>query len=510
MRKKKAIVNICFSLLLELVTVISGLIVPRLIIGTFGSEVNGLLGSITSFIGYITLLQTGVGSAIKAALYKPLADKNHEGLCIIVKTSNVFFRKIAVATMIYIGLLMLLFPLAVANEFGWIYTASLVGIIGISTAAQYFFGITYQMVLEADQISYVYSAVQIIATILNTFFVFIMIKNGHSIQVVKLISAMFFVARPIALSEYTKRKYKIISNVPIDNSLIGQRWNAFAQGIAYFIHSKTDIFVLTLFSTFTDVSIYSVYTLVTTGLSSLINSIDKAVRSAFGNIIACNEKENLTRTFNAYNTLIHMLSTVCFTTASITVFDFVNIYVDNITDANYIQPVFGVLIITAEFMYCLRSPYNSIIYAAGKFKETRVSAGIEAGLNIVISCLLVSNLGLIGVAIGTLVAMIYRTISFAHYLCGDVLEFTAVSQIKRYGVTFFVYFISVICLSKIRVMSHGYIEWIMYATIIVALVSIITLIINLIFDKKNTINALKMIGGNRLNWIFSGKCFNKK
>lgn len=493
MRKKKALVNICFSLLLELVTVLSGLIVPRLIIGTFGSEVNGLIGSITSFVAYITLLQTGVGSAVKAALYKPLAKKNHKELCVIVKTSNAFFRKIAIATIIYIGLLMMLFPLVIAKDFGWIYTASLVAIVGISTAAQYFFGITYQMVLEADQVSYIYSVVQIVTIILNTIFVVVTVKMGCSIQIVKLTSALFFVARPIILGAYTSRKYKINLNVPIDNSLIGQRWDAFAQGIAYFIHSKTDIFVLTVFATFADVSIYSVYALVSTGLSSLISSVDKAVRSAFGNIIACDEKETLRESFNAYNTLIHMLTTACFATAAITVFGFVGVYVKNVTDANYIQPIFGVMLITAEMMYCLRSPYNSIIYAAGKFRATKVSAGVEAGLNIIISCVLVPFWGLIGVAIGTLVAMTYRTVSFVNYLRKNILEFSAISQLKRYGITLLIYVITMVFFSGISYKPTGYLAWFIYAGAVFVLVCVVTFTLNYLLDKRNTKKAIKML-----------------
>lgn len=492
MRKKKALVDICFSLLLELITVISGLIVPRLIIGKFGSDVNGFIGSVTSFVAYITLLQTGVGSAVKAALYKPLAKKNHEELCVIVKTSNAFFRKIAIATIIYIGLLMILFPLVIAKDFGWIYTASLVAIVGVSTAAQYFFGITYQMVLEADQVSYVYSIVQIATIILNTIFVVFTIKMGCSIQIVKLTSALFFVARPIILGVYTRRKYKMNLNVLVDNSLIGQRWDAFAQGIAYFIHSKTDIFVLTVFATFADVSIYSVYALVTTGLSSLINSVDKAVRSAFGNIIACDEKETLQESFNAYSTLIHMLTTACFATAAITVFAFVGVYVKDVTDANYIQPIFGVMLITAEMMYCLRSPYNSIIYAAGKFKETKVSAGVEAGLNIIISCVLVPFWGLVGVAIGTLVAMTYRTVSFAYYLRKNILEFSAVSQLKRYGITLLIYAIAIVGFSQFSYKPIGYLTWFIYAGVVFLLVCVITLTLNYLLDTKNTKKAIKM------------------
>lgn len=495
MRKKKALINIIFSLLLEVITVISGLIVPRLIIGTFGSDVNGLINSITSFVAYITLLQTGVGSAIKAALYKPLAKKNFDELCTIVKTADVFFKKIAIASIIYIAVLMIVYPTFIAKNFGWMYTASLVVIVGISTSAQYFFGITYQMVLEADQISYIYSGVQIITVILNTIAVAILVEMGYSIQVIKFASTLFFIARPIILATYTKRRYRIKLNVPINNAFISQRWDAFAQGMAYFIHSKTDVFVLTIFSTFSNVSIYSVYALVTTGVSSLINSIDKAVRSAFGNIIACGEKNTLQVSFAAYNTLIHMLSTVCFSTASITVFAFVRIYVQNITDANYIQPLFGILIITAEFVYCLRSPYNSIIYAAGKFKETNIPAVIEVGLNILLSCILVFGFGLVGVAIGTLVAMIYRTITFVIFLKENILGLSIQSQFKRYGITFFIYFIVVFVISRYSYNPSGYLAWVIYAGIVFVIVSLVTVATNYLLDKQSTKTAIEMLLG---------------
>ena len=41
MRSKKALKNIITSLLQQIVTIICGLIVPRAIIGSFGSNVNG-------------------------------------------------------------------------------------------------------------------------------------------------------------------------------------------------------------------------------------------------------------------------------------------------------------------------------------------------------------------------------------------------------------------------------------------------------------------------------------
>ena len=48
--------NVISTLLLQVITVLCGFIVPKLIISTYGSDANGLVVSITQFLGYITLL----------------------------------------------------------------------------------------------------------------------------------------------------------------------------------------------------------------------------------------------------------------------------------------------------------------------------------------------------------------------------------------------------------------------------------------------------------------------
>ena len=299
--------------------------------------------------------------------------------------------------------------------------------------------------------------------------------------------------RPIILCIYTRCHYKLDQHVVSDNSYIKQRWDAFGQGIAFFLHSKTDIFVLTIFTSFTDVSIYGVYAIVTRGLANLLNSVEKVIRSAFGNIIANNEKKNLQKSFDSYLSLMHILVTVLFATATVTVFPFVKLYTSKVTDANYIQPVFGIIIIAAEALYCLRLPYYSIIYAAGKFKETNKSAYIEAGINIVVSVALVYKLGLIGVAIGTFAAMLYRSIAFIVYLSKNILELSIKYQIKRYVITVIAYVLGVILVSKINISVNSYISWAGYACLILLFISIFTFVVNILFDKDNTIASLQFL-----------------
>ena len=497
MRRKKAFLNIATALLLEIITVLVGLVVPRLIIGAFGSATNGLVNSITQFLGYIALLQSGVGSVIRAALYKPLAHKDHHTLCVMVKTTENFFKKIGYATIAYIVVLSVVFPMFIAQQYDFIFTASLVIIIGISTAAQYLCGITYQMVLEADQCAYVYSLVQIITVVLNAICTVALINLGCSIQVVKLASSILFVLRPIIVNLYGKKKYKVISDVEIDNDLIAQRWDGMAQAIAYFIHTKTDVFVLTILSTLENVSIYSVYMLITNGLTALINCVDKAIRAVFGNIIAKQEGEALKETFNAYSLSIHILSTICFSTACVTVFSFVRVYTHGITDAEYIQPLFGTLIISAEYLYCLRMPYNAIINAAGKFRETKQSAYIEAFLNIIISLLFVHRYGLVGVAIGTLSAMLYRSISFIRFLHRDILHLKYSKEVERYMVSFILY-LGIIGVSKrIHYSPSNYSGWILFAGIVFLCISAIVLTAFCLTDFVSAKVLYRMVLGKK-------------
>lgn len=156
MRSKLLLKNTIVNLVAQLVAVVCGLILPRLILVNFGSEVNGLTSSITQFLNYITLLEAGVGGVARAALYKPLAEANTEKISAIVVAVEKFFQKIAKIFIVYMLILAFVFPRIAKSSFDYLYVASLVSIIGISTFAQYYFGITYQMLLQADQRKYIY------------------------------------------------------------------------------------------------------------------------------------------------------------------------------------------------------------------------------------------------------------------------------------------------------------------------------------------------------------------
>ncbi len=494
MRSKKALLNILISLLLQVTVVFCGLIVPRLIIKSFGSSTNGLLSSITQFLGYIVFLEAGVGGVIRAALYKPLADNDIYSISKIMKASELFFKKVAYFFMLYLIIISVLFPYFTGSYFSGLFTTSLVLITGISIFSQYYFGISLQTLIFADQKQYVISGLQIFTLIVNTSLIVLLIKLGTSIHIVKLASTTIFVIRPILLNIYVNRKYKIIKNCIPDNDTIRQRWDGFGHHIAYMVLNSTDIAVITLFSNLKEVSVYSVYFMVISSVQTLAVTFSSNLEAAFGNIIANDEKESLRRNFQIFEFSSFTITTILFSSTVMLILPFISLYTAGVTDVNYNRPLFAYILIAALAVYCIRVPYHAVVLAAGHYKQTRNGALAEAIINIVLSVILVNYLGIVGVAIGTLCAMLFRTFQYALYLSKNILKRSIWEFIKR-TIIYTIAAIIIITLFNIFPNSaiSSYFDWFLYAIKVTVVTSTITFIVCISFYYKDFKNLLLII-----------------
>ena len=497
MRSKKAIYNILTNLLLQIVIVIYGFIVPKIIIDNFGSDVNGLVSSITQFLAYITLLESGFGPVVKSALYKPIANKSKDTIENILRTSEKFFRTIAYVFLIYILFLCIFYPLIVSNSFSYIYTISLILIIALSTFAEYFFGMTYRLYLQADQKNYIISTIQIVTYVISIALIILFAMLGTNIQIIKLVSGIVFIFRPLIQNYYVKKKYNINLKNANSEFKLKQKWDGLAQHIAAVIHSNTDITVLTFFVSLKEVSVYSVYYLVVKGVVSIIQSFSNGIDASFGDMIAKNEYDNLNKKFNMYEVLYFTVITIIFTCTIVLITPFISVYTRGITDANYIRYLFGYLLVISEYIWAIRLPYSSITLAAGHFKETRKGAWLEAIVNIALSIALVWKYGIIGVAIGTIVAMFIRTLEFIYHTNKYILKRNIFNTLKKFFLIILeTILIFMICRYLPYVKNSSYINWLVNALITGLVATVVVIVINTIVYKNNMKQFLNIIRFN--------------
>lgn len=487
-RGEKLALNTVSALALQVVSVICGFILPRLILETFGSDVNGLVNSITQFLGVITLLDLGVGAVVQSALYKPLADNDTNMISKIYVSANKFFRRLAEILLVYVVLLMIFYPMLVNKSFGHMYTALLIAAICISSFAQYYFGIVNSLLLNADQRGYIQYVAQIITLILNTFACYIIIKLGASIQIVKLTTSLIFLLRPLFLVFYVKKHYSIDKKITYTEEPIKQKWNGMAQHFASYVLNGTDNIVLTMFSTLGNVSIYSVYNVVIIGVKNALLSVTNGFQSLIGEMLAKKETMKLNAFFGFVEWFLHTGTTLVFGCTGVLIVDFVRVYTYGINDADYIQPLFAVLITIANAGHCLRLPYNILILAAGHYKQTQSNYIIAMILNIVVSIATVKMWGLVGVAIGTLIAMAYQTVWMAKYDSKNIICWPFKNFLKQCGVDAITVIIASLATFKIPMLSVSYVSWFLLAIEAFGIWLIISIVINTIFYRERVLS----------------------
>lgn len=484
-RSKSLKLNMIMGLLQELVAVICGLILPRVVLAYFGSTYNGIVNSITQFMAFSVVLRSGLGAVTNAALFKPLAEKNDAVVSGIMVATKDFMNKVGWLLALCIVGFAVAYPLIVADEFGYWFSFTLVLVIGASSFVENMFSIKYKILLQADQKYYIQTICTVIAQVLSTAFSILLIVAGAGIHLVKLGAVVGMLTTPFMLKIYVDRHYTIDWKAEPNTVAIKSRWDAFAQQLAQIMNNNVATIVMTFFTSLSEVSVYSVYYMVTRNVTSLFSSALNGVKATFGNMIAKGEQENLQKRFRNIEFLTYTCGTIIFVTTAILITPFVLVYTKNITDVNYDRYWLGVSISLVSMMTVVRLPYQLLVEAAGIFKETRNGAFLEIVLNVVFSVVFVNLFGVIGVVMGGFAATVVRTTQFAIVSHKKVLKTSAKSVLGNY-LLYFAMSVGLVALFGLfdcfNCASFG--QWVLLAMVVFVAVAVAVMVLNLLFKFK--------------------------
>lgn len=485
MKNRITLLNMISGLLLQLITILAGFILPKIILVYFGSEANGLVNSLNQFLNYISLVEGGISSVIYANLYKPLVNNDESKVSSIIVTANWFFKKIGIIFVIYSVFLALILPIFLKSDFSYLSICSLTLIMSTGMLIQYMFSLSLKSLLIADKKGYIVNFTQCLIIVFNISLSLISVYIYPNIHLLKAISCSLYIIQPLVFNKFIKKNYNIDWNAKKDNSLISERWDGFAINIAAFIHECTDITILTIFTNLKVVSIYSVYSLVATGIQKLITASLSGVAQTIGQAYAKEEYGEVNEKMDIFEYIVFGLTYFFGTASTLLITPFVLLYTKGITDTNYNQPLFGVLLVISTIFYLIKLPHLNLAYSTNKFKEITIPAYMEAGINIMVSIILVKKFGLIGVTIGTICAMVYRMIFHVYY--------TAKILPGRNQNIFYKKLFSYATCSLISYLLCSYIypftditinEWINHAIVYCIIIGILLTLLSISFYKK--------------------------
>lgn len=468
--------NIITTLLSQLVITVCGVLIPRVMLRTYGSELYGLTTSVAQFLSYVALLEGGIGRVARGELYAPLAQNDCVGISRVYHAIKRFFMLVGLAFLGYTLILSVAYhDMAGVQQAGWWHTFLLVWIISTGTLAKYLWGLSNLTLLNADQKQYIGNYVVTGATIINALFVVVLAKSGLNILAVKIGSSLVYVAQPLCYWLYVKKHYKL-PKVGKDRSKLKQKWTGIGQHIAYFVHTNIDVVILTLFANLQLVAVYSVYKLVISSVRKIVASFTSGMEAGFGELIAQKEQSRLQAAFRKYKHMLSFASVVLFGCTAVLIVPFVKLYTASVTDADYIQPAFAIVLLLSEAIDCFMHPCSSLPISANQLKQTKWGSYGEAAINVGLSLILVHWDPLLGIALATLLATVFKGIYYMIYAAKHILQI----KIRELGFNFLLTssmialfsFLGHILIKEDTISNYG--QWILWGFGVFAAISLFT------------------------------------
>ena len=410
---KKIKLNFIFSLLAQAVTLFVGIIVPRLFIINFGSEVNGYINSINQIFVYIALLEAGVGSAAVFSLYSPVGRGDRDKINGILSATHRFYTRTA---WVYLGIVVALsfvYPLLVRSSLSYPLMVGIFLISGGSGVVAYFFHAKYKLLLDVDGRSYVISVISSVYQIALSLGKAIFLLLGWHILIVQSLYVVLSLAQAAAFGWYMKKSYPWLNlKAKPDNASISKSKNVFIHQVSGFIFNNTDVLILTFVCDLKVVSVYALYKTLVSLVGALITHFLNSINFKLGQTFS--DRQKFLKMFDAFETFHITLTFSLCTVAYVFLLPFLRLYTVGM-DANYLLTYMPLLAIASEVLSYIRLPAQSVITFAGHFKETQWRSVAESVINLVSSITLVLvfehffGLGIYGVLIGTVLALLYRT-----------------------------------------------------------------------------------------------------
>lgn len=422
MNFKKSINNVFFGLSTQLILMIFGFILPRLMISGYGSEVNGLFSTINNIYMYLALVVAGISTSAIQALYKPIVEKNHDKINQILATTRKYFYQCTIVYLIGVIIITILLPVVLNSSIKDWQIAAIVFIEGVTGAFNFIFLAGVISLLTAEGKNYVVSNITFIGTVI-TYLVKIILVNLHvNIVILQLSYFCVSILSILIYRWYFNQKYKWISKkVKPEHGILKQRYSILIHQIVYLVFNNTDVVLLSIFCGLKVTSVYSIYNMIFIYLFKVINSIFNGIKFNLGQTY----NKSIDQYIILHDTYKSIYCAFVFSIFSITyilLLPFINLYTSGIVDINYYDNYLPFLFCMVNLLSSCRQLENNLITIAYHAKQTLVRAIVEALLNLVVSIILIQKIGIYGCLFGTIVALLYRTNEIIIYCNKKILH----------------------------------------------------------------------------------------
>lgn len=457
--KDKAIKNIVVSFGGQIILLALGIIIPRIMLVNYGSDMNGLITTISQIFVYMALLESGIGQAALNALYKPLAEKDKYGVSYVVSIAQSYYRRITRFYCCGVVLLSIVIPFVLKSDVNKLTIFWIIIFEGMASVVNFYFTQTQMTILTADGKSYVNNTVNVINKIVSNIVKIVMACFGVNILFLQFSYFIISAIKAIYYQQYFKKIYGWIDYKAAPATAILKDRNAYILNeIAWTIFSSTDMIILSTFISTQMASVYSVYNLVFSNLNVLLNTVYMSVCYLLGQKFH-EDIQGYVKIHDTFTSVFVGSMTAFMAISYNLIIPFVTLYTSGITDVEYVYPLLPVMFCLVQILSWSRFVTGSLAGIAGYAKKVSYISLIEAVMNIILSIFLVQKFGIVGVLAATVFAMPIKVIFCAYLSDKVILKRSYRRTITILGSNFVFFALSVLANRLLKFQPVGYGEF---------------------------------------------------
>ena len=480
-RVKKTLLNARVNLIFYFITLALSFFSRKTFLDCLGAEFIGLTGSLGNLLGFLNLAESGVSAAIAVVLYAPLYEHNQQKIKEIVSVLGYLYHTIGKIILAGGVVLACFFPLIFPNaELGlpviYFTFASFLG----SSLIGYF--INYkQVLLSADQRNYVVAAYSQSANVVKILLQMVLAYYTGNYIIWVLVEFSFGILYSFILNWKIKQVYPWLETEIKKGKTLCHKYpdvlrntkQLFIHKIGSVAYSQVTPFLVYAFASLQAVAYYGNYTLITSKLWSLLFNFLGGTNASVGNLIAEGDKDKILKVY-------WELMSVRFLFVSVIVFamyyllpPFIALWLG---EEYVMSNALLILVLITFTLGTIRGVTDEFLQGYGLFSDIWAPF-VEAIILILVAIVGGSLWGLEGTLLGSIVSSIIIIYIWKPYflfkkgLNMSVWQYwkVLIRYIFAFGSSLYIATILLECISIRLAFYTNWIDWILYAIILVIL-----------------------------------------
>lgn len=493
MKKKLIVKNVIYSIGTKMIILVLGILIPRLLIISFGSEINGLLSTVTQIFTYLALLEAGIGNSTINALYRPLDENDYETSNKVLTEAKKYYHKVSVIYSSLIILFSIIYPFFVTSNISKGLISGIIVLQGAANFVGYYFTAVYVQLLTASGNNYINNNITFISYVATSIIKIILILLGYNVLVVQI---GFFIISLIKIPIYKYlcyKKYPWLNFEKHSNTkYLKERGSFVVHEISTTIFNNTDVFIISTFCSLSLASVYTIYNLVFSSVGGILGSATSGLGFLLGQS-QYKEKKEFVFVYDTYSMACICASFVLFTTCYVLIIPFVKLYTAGVSDIEYVIKGLPILFTLINLLSGVRVAASTLITVSGNASHTKGRSIAETTINLVVSVILVNIIGVEGVLWGTIVALLYRSNDMLIYSNRKILGRSPIKEYKNILLNGVAFVCIIYLFNNLTLHINSYLDFVKYGILIFGVNFITFLSVNIICNYKLVIILLKKI-----------------